>query len=193
MGSRRLCVVSALLVLPLLACDGGDTPQAPLDVETRPRALEGPAPSTEETQQDLIRGWYATSNSSSGTMMLNFDRSDESIWIHYEGSVKNLDVEEAARQHRQIFQSDPAGRYLGSGSVDTTSYGPATWSWGRMNAEDDEEQVVRTDELVLFAKHPTRPVILAFRYTFPATDNGEEKLAELVAVAESVAPRLQGN
>jgi hypothetical protein len=48
------------------------------------------------------------------------------------------------------------------------------------------------DELALFVKHPTRPVLLVFRYTFPATEDIDEKLEELVAVADSLVSHVSG-
>ena len=127
-------------------------------------------------------------------MMLNVNRDDESIWIHFDTSVSNLDLQTCVDRHRRDFEQDEMGTHRGAGTTETNEYGVAEWSWGLMVGEETEEggEAESIDELALFVRHPRRPVLLAFRYTFPATDDIDEKLEELVAVADSLASNVSG-
>ena len=183
---RKFEVFGAVLAISmaLLACGGPEEPPPPLDIEVEAGPTKVPDALAESRPGELGDGWYVQSNSSAGTMILNFDRDDASIWITIDSSASGQDLQGAVDRHRRDFEQDPIGEHLGEGTTDTAGFGPALWSWGRMA---DEET---TDELVLFVEHPNREAVLALRTTFPKVDDISTKLEELVTVADAVAPHL---
>jgi hypothetical protein len=192
---RRLFLGAAVAVfIGLLGCGGPDEPEPPLTLEAEPDPVGIPGAPVATSEGPYVEDWYVDSNSSSGSMMLNINRDDESIWIHFDTSVRNQDLQTGVDRHRRDFEQDEMGTHRDAGTIETAGYGVAAWSWGTMAGEETEEGAEGdpVDELALFAKHPKRPVLLIFRYTFPATDKMDEKLDELVAVADSLVSYVSG-
>jgi hypothetical protein len=183
-----------VVFIGLLGCGGPDEPEPPLTLDATPDPANIPGPPVATSEGPYIEDWYVDSNSSTGSTMLNINRDDESIRIHFDTSVSNLDLQTCVDRHRRDFEQDEMGTHRDAGTTETTEYGVAAWSWGTMAGEETEEGVEgdSIDELVLFVRHPRRPVLLAFRYTFPATDDIDKKLEELVAVADSLASNISG-
>lgn len=191
---RLLLGAAAAIFIGLLGCGGPDEPEPPLTLDATPDPTGVPGPPVAASEGPYIEDWYVDSNSSAGSMMLNFNRDDESIWIHFDTSVSDQDLQKSVDRHRRDFEQDEMGTHRGAGRIETTGYGVAAWSWGTMAGGETEDgaEEVSIDELALFAKHPRRPVLLDFRYTFPATDTIDEKLEELVAVADSLVSYVSG-
>ena len=192
---RRLFLGAAVAVfIGLIGCGGPDEPEPPLTLDAAPDPVGGPGAPVAPSEGPYIEDWYVDSNSSSGSMMLNFERDDEAIWIHFDTSVMNQDLQTGVDRHRRDFERDEMGTYRGAGTTETAGYGNAAWSWGTMAGEETEEGTEGNpvDELALFARHPSRPELLVFRYTFPATDDIDEKIDELVAVADSLVSYVSG-
>jgi hypothetical protein len=192
---RRFFLGAAVAVfIGLIGCGGSDEPEPPLTLDAAPDPVDVPGAPVAPSEGPYIEDWYVDSNSSSGSMMLNFERDDEAIWIHFDTSVRDQDLQTGVDRHRRDFERDEMGTHRGTGTTETAGYGVAAWSWGTMAGEESEDGVEGNpgDELALFAKHPKRPVLLVFRYTFPATDDIDEKLEELVAVADSLVFYVSG-
>ena len=189
---RRIFLGAAVAVfLGLLGCGGPEEPEPPLTLDARPADPTGvPGMPAVPSEGVYIEDWYVDSNSARGTMMLNFDRDDESIWIQFDTTTSNQNLQQAVDRHRLTYEKDQMGTHRGEGTTETDGYGLAAWSWGNMTDEEAEQTSIA--ELVLFARHPGRPVLLVFRYTFPATDDIDEKLEELVAVADSLVSYVSG-
>ena len=142
---RRLFLGAAAAVfIGLLGCGGPDEPEPPLTLDAAPDPIGAPNAPVAPSEGPYIEDWYVDSNSSSGSMMLNFDRDDESIWIHFDTSVSNQDLQIGVDRHRRDFEQDEMGTHRGAGTTETAGYGVAAWSWGTMagaETEDGAEEV----------------------------------------------------
>ena len=192
---RRLVLGAAMAVLVgLWGCGGPKEPEPPLTLDAMPNPTGVPSEPVATSEGIYIEDWYVDSNSSAGSMMLNFNRPDETIWVHFDRSASDQDLQKEVDRHRRDFEKDEMGTHRGNGTTETAGYGLAAWSWGSMTGEETEEGATEdsVDELVLFARHPSRPMLLVFRYTFPATDDITDKFEELVAVADSLVSYVSG-
>jgi len=177
------CVVAVSALFSGCGPSGGSGPSQTsrhptlLPIEPQPAEIERP--------EDLPPGWYIESGHDRGVMLKNSDLEDKWVWISIDWSIRGTDLQQALEMHREVFEEDPNGEYLGSGEAQIASLGQAVWSWGR-SGEDSE---FLKDELTLFVVHPYRPAVLALRYVAPPADGDiSPRVEELLAIAAVVEP-----
>ena len=112
--------------------------------------------------------------------------ADSTIVIGIEPSIDATDLSAELANVRGEFEGSPTARNLDSGTIDSALLGGLVWSWARMGEDD-----IAMEQIVVLANHPRDGSLVIARAEYPeGTAEMQEKLDELVAAAEIVAPSL---
>jgi len=93
-----------------------------------------------------------------------------------------INMVEAVNRHQQRIETLPQGEYKGGQEL-MGPLGSAFWSRGRHG-----EGPSLTEEALVVTLHPSGPALFTLTYSYPAGDDSQERMEELLAVLAEVEP-----